>query len=231
MKPGSAARWVFRIFGVVGVVFLIIGLFVFNSTILLERKGSIAEGRVVEMVLNSDRDGYRPVVEFVDARGERHQFASSFSSNPPRFKAGDKVEVLYRPDAPERARIRDWLTLYLLPSIFAGLGIIFALMWLGYGLYVRAKGKTARWLKAHGRRLNGRLVEVELVQNVKVNNTHPYRLVVEADDPLAGGTRLYKSDYIWDDPTRSVPESGLLVLVDPMRPDRHQVDLSFLPKA
>jgi hypothetical protein len=68
---------------------------------------SVAEGIVVKMVEQSDIDGhaFRPVVEFVDVHGERVRCGSSWGSDPPSYKVGDRVRVRYDPAASQRSQI------------------------------------------------------------------------------------------------------------------------------
>ena len=63
-----------------------------------------------------------PMVDFTSADGKRREFQDSTGSNPPSYDVGDRVEVLYRADDPGNARINGFLSLWLLPLIFSGVG-------------------------------------------------------------------------------------------------------------
>ncbi|MEB3966848.1 DUF3592 domain-containing protein [Streptomyces kunmingensis] len=67
-----------------------------------------------------------PVVEFTSADGETRTFRSSGGSNPPSYERGEQVDVLYRADSPEDARIDGFLSMWLLPLIFSGIGLLIA---------------------------------------------------------------------------------------------------------
>ncbi len=238
MSETSVVRWVFRLFGIVGLIFLAVGLFTANASIVSLRKGVTAEGRVTDIAARSTGNlgagadyTYSPIVEFKDQAGTQHSFRSKISSNPPRYAPGDRVQVVYPPDNPARARVSDGFSLFFLPAIFGGIGFLFTLMWIVYGVIVGTKRRKRRNLERHGRAVMGQVVEVELVRNVHVNRKNPFRLHVEATDPIAGKTQSYKSGYIWNDPSRHLPEAGVRVLVDPKKPDLYLVDLSFLPKS
>lgn len=75
---------------------------------------------------------YRPVVSFQIGANQRVRFESMAHSNPPQYKIGASVRVLYNPDRPNEARIRSFTSLWLLPVILGGLGLIFT--GLGVGL-------------------------------------------------------------------------------------------------
>jgi hypothetical protein len=87
-----------------------------------------AEGKVIEMVRIRDRDdgGYMfaPLVRFQTGDGRSIEFQSSLRSNPPGYRTGQTVTVLYDPDAPESAAIRGLFSLWLgfMGSIFTAIG-------------------------------------------------------------------------------------------------------------
>lgn len=57
-----------------------------------------AVGTVVHLEERDSSDGdstYAAVVEYSDRRGVNFKFVDSFSSSPPRYRAGDIVNVLY----------------------------------------------------------------------------------------------------------------------------------------
>jgi hypothetical protein len=67
-----------------------------------------------------------PVVEFTSADGTQRKFEDSTGSKPPAYEVGERVEVLYRADSPEDAKINSFSSLWLLPLIFGGLGLLIA---------------------------------------------------------------------------------------------------------
>ncbi len=64
------------------------------------------------------------MVEFTSADGTPRTFRSSTGSNPPSYDKGERVEVLYRADSSEDARINGFASLWLLPLIFGGIGLV-----------------------------------------------------------------------------------------------------------
>lgn len=88
-----------------------------------------AEGKVIEMVRIRDRDdgGYMfaPLVRFQTGDGRSIEFQSSLRSNPPGYRTGQTVSVLYDPDAPESAAIRGLFSLWLVSMVLGFMGSIF----------------------------------------------------------------------------------------------------------
>ncbi len=118
-------------FGVVGLVFLALGIGIARSTIRFRRRAERARGTIVALrmrrtssstpSLSSGGDAtvspptlsggggggrvYLPTVAFTTAEGREIRSESSFGSNPPPGRVGDSVGVLYDPARPERFRV------------------------------------------------------------------------------------------------------------------------------
>lgn len=112
---------------IAGMLFLSFG---WNICADLERQMAAmipAQSVVVEVVKRTANTNSRnrtfsyPVVEYRTATGELIRFESTLGGNPPAFQAGDQVEVLYDPQAPQSALVdtwEHWLPVY----IFLGAG-------------------------------------------------------------------------------------------------------------
>ncbi len=77
-----------------------------------------------------------PEFRFQDQHGKTHTVLSEFASDPPAFKVGERVQVLYDPENPARARIKSFATLWLLPLGFTLFGLLFAasVAWMKRGV-------------------------------------------------------------------------------------------------
>ncbi|WP_406447334.1 DUF3592 domain-containing protein [Streptomyces sp. NBC_00876] len=121
-----------------GAVFLVVAVILAGVTVSFLADAEHAPGTVVELEWRNDHNGAShkrrasdkpvayPVVEFTSADGEARTFRSSTGSNPPSYEEGEQVEVLYRAGSPEDARIKGFASLWLLPLIFGGVGLVFA---------------------------------------------------------------------------------------------------------
>lgn len=91
-------------------------------------------GTVIEMlrVRSSDNTGYmfKPVVRFKTVEGNTVEFESNFQSNPPAYRTGQSVSVLYDPDEPRSASIRGF-ALWLIPLILGFIGSVFLIVGTG----------------------------------------------------------------------------------------------------
>lgn len=105
------------------------------------------EGKVIEMVRIRDRDdgGYMfaPLVRFETTDGNTVEFQSSFRSNPPAYRTGQIVSVLYDPEDPQSAAIRGVFSLWLTSMILGFIGFMFTA--IGAGM-VAICGNVAKFL-------------------------------------------------------------------------------------
>jgi hypothetical protein len=133
-----------------GSLFLVIGLVLAGVSVSFLTDAEKARGTVVALewrndsvgtssrkVRSQDKPAAYPVVEFTPTDGTPRTFRSSTGSNPPSYEEGDRVEVLYRADSPDDAEINGFASLWLLPLVFGGLGLLFA----GIGTAVAVVGR------------------------------------------------------------------------------------------
>ena len=79
---------------------------------------------------------YKPLVVFQTREGESVEFLSSSGSNPPAFSAGDQVDVRYRPDFPERAKVAGFWNLWLGSFVLSVLSLGFTAIGAGILLFM-----------------------------------------------------------------------------------------------
>lgn len=70
--------------------------------------------------LEGNDNNVYPVFNFSDNQGRRHTVRASFSFGDD--IVGDTLNILYPPNAPLKARIDTWFSLYFFPLLFGGLG-------------------------------------------------------------------------------------------------------------
>jgi hypothetical protein len=192
-----------------------------------------AQGTVIDLVESRSNDGsstWRPVVRFAAADGQQRQFTSRFSSNPPAYRRGEPVTVLYDVGDPQDAAINGFLALWLGPIIVGGIGLVlFAaggsvmlVPWLGR--------RRAAELRATGTPIQTTLQGVERNRSVAIEGTNPWRIATQWQDPASGEVRVFRSDNIWYDPAPYLKRDAITVYIAPGNPKRYWVDVSFLPK-
>lgn len=122
------------VFVAIGLGLMLIGFILAYRTTQFKKSAIMVPGTVVELiekVSHSDEGTsivYVPRVAFRTAEGQESVFISDTGSNPPGFRPGETVEVMYRPGDPYDARINTFWQLYLAPVICIGIGSVFFLI-------------------------------------------------------------------------------------------------------
>lgn len=135
----QARRWA-PLLGVFAILLAALGAYQSLKLAHLEAAGLRAEGRVVRLHRESSSGSssdysYYPVVEFRTRDNKRIQFKDSVGTNPPSYRPGDKVTVLYLAETPQndaiidRGRVWNWaipgiLFLAALVAVFILLGTL-----------------------------------------------------------------------------------------------------------
>jgi hypothetical protein len=115
------------VFSLVGLLLVAIAAFVLVRTRAFLGKAQEVKGTVIRMVYSSDSDGggYSPVFRFKTIGGQSIEVSDNLRSNPPMFQEGQVVDILYDPENPHKARVKKWFSLYFVPLLLGGMGMIF----------------------------------------------------------------------------------------------------------
>lgn len=218
----------------IGALMLFIALVLWNKTRIFVARATTAQGVVTELIVVRDKDGgsdtYKPAVKFTTPDGQEVNFTSSFSSRPPAYDVGESVPVLYLPGKPQEARLKGFGSLWLGPTILAGLGAVFALIG-GSILYAGRMGAKKRdYLMAYGNSIQTDVQGVDRNTSLKVNGRSPWRITSQWLDPAKNKLRIFHSENIWFDPAKFITSKQVTVLLDPKDPKRYYMDTSFLPE-
>jgi hypothetical protein len=234
VSPEFLLRWLPPLFLVLGVVFLVVAVVTFVLTLRFVAGAERVTGTVTDVSRETDSEGevlFYPVVRFTTAEGRTLEFRSSTgSSSPP--QPGDRVEVLYDPDDPQDARLSGFFDVWLLPIVFGFIGVVASTVSLVAIRRTRGLSKAdAEGLRAHGLRVEGNSPRVVYCDDVDVQGSSPFRVEVDVRDPTRDEVRVLRSEYVWFDPAPYLEgRDAVDVYLDPKRPERYLVDLSFLPR-
>jgi hypothetical protein len=123
----SATSNIGVVFSLVGALLLVVGIILWINTRMFAARAQRVKGTVDHMKFRHDSEGggYAPVFQFKTLSGESIQVAEMIYSNPPQFQAGQVVDVLYDPQNPKRARINKGSSLYFVPLLLGGMGLLF----------------------------------------------------------------------------------------------------------
>jgi Protein of unknown function (DUF3592) len=118
------------VFVIAGVALLSTAMIWGISTFRFMRTAGFSEGIVEKLELRRAPSRwyvYSPTVAFQDQSGQTRTFIIP-GSNPPGFRVRQQVRVAYDPKEPSIAYIVSFRTLWLYPTIFGVVGIVFVLL-------------------------------------------------------------------------------------------------------
>jgi hypothetical protein len=129
----KTSRWLAPVLGACAVMLLAVGMYQARDIARLQSSGLRAPGEVIRIKseYSSGRNGgynYYPIVRYRTERNETVEFKDSIGSNPPSYRPGDRVTVLYRADDPrdviiDRGAFWNWAipAVLLMGSVLLGL--------------------------------------------------------------------------------------------------------------
>jgi hypothetical protein len=222
---------------IVGVAMLAGAVYLYSNTRSFLAGAVHAQGTVVDLQRTESLDShsnrsvsYYPVVQYAEAGGRKIEFTSDSGSNPPAYSRGDQVEVLYHADAPEKARINGFMSLWFGTLIVSGLGVVFTAVGTAMVVVPIRRRRLEFFLKSNGVPVEATFESVEQNTSMKVNGQSPWRVLAQWLDPATSQVHVFKSDNLWFDPSAYIKDRKINVFIDRADPKKYYVDLSFLPK-
>ena len=228
MKTIAIIKYVFI---TIGALMLAGAFYFYQDRQAFLKKAETVQGTVVELISKRSDNSttYAPVVSFTTKAGNKIEFTSSVSSNPPSYSEGESVEVLYDPAEPKDASINGFASLWIGPLIFGILGTVFFLIGFGIILFGILKQRKTQYLRDNGKRIETKFVQVHLNYGMAVNGRNPFQISSQWLNPQTNEMYVFESDSIWFDPTEFIKSDIIKVMIDPSNPKKYYMDISFLP--
>ena len=107
---------------IVGIALSASGIYFAFIQIDLSLRGEVAWGEVVQLEPGSSTSASGqatlfPLVSFRASNGEQVTFRHRTGRNPPQYSVGDRVPVIFLPDQPDEALIREVGMNWMLPVV------------------------------------------------------------------------------------------------------------------
>ncbi|MFH6968050.1 DUF3592 domain-containing protein [Flavobacterium sp. FlaQc-28] len=228
MKTIAIIKYVFL---TIGALMLAGAFYFYQDRQTFLKKAETVQGTVVELISKRSDNSttYAPLVSFTTKAGNKIEFTSAVSSNPPSYSEGESVEVLYDPADPKDASIKGFASLWIGPLIFGILGTVFFLIGFGIILFGILKQRKTQYLRDNGKRIETKFVQVHLNYGMAVNGRNPFQISSQWLNPQTNEMYVFESDSIWFDPTEFIKDNIIKVMIDPSNPKKYYMDISFLP--
>lgn len=100
--------------------FCVWGVYAALGSYRLETNGETTVGRVIDMLEQDSAESgccvYVPVIEY-QVQGAPYSMKGDIASDPPQYKVGEQVSILYDPADPKTAQIDRWSERWLFPAL------------------------------------------------------------------------------------------------------------------
>jgi hypothetical protein len=172
---------------------------------------------------------FAPVIRF--KHGDQViDFTGSTSSNPPSYRVGETVPVLYVESAPFGARIDSFFAVWGGALILGSLGAVFLAIGGLMIVIPKMRAKADDRLVHEGMPVDAALTSVDQNTGVSVNGRNPFRITAQWQDPATSRVYVFVSHNIWFDPSKYITGKNIRVFIARGNPKKYYVDLSFLPQ-
>mgnify|MGYP003883774255 CR=1 FL=1 len=128
-KPGFWDMNFPKVFTWLGILLISIGLGIGGYNYHFIQNATKTKGVVIRLDGGAYRQGYAPVIEFLDKTQKPHLYYHMVFSRPPQYQIGDNVDIFYHNDDPDDASMGyAWFSILILGgigSVFLFFGFIF----------------------------------------------------------------------------------------------------------
>jgi len=231
MKQDKALKILEIVFGIVGVIMLVVGIIIFTSGITKKNTYKTTEAVISSIESYRDSDGDRHYTVYVTYRvpgtSQLHETSIGYYSSS--MDEGETIEVMYNPENPKEIVALNgyWIAAGILTLMGVVFGSVAAVMLI---TEVRKNIKMKNLL-ASGQYIMAKIDSINLNVNYSVNGRHPYNIICNYYDDYKDVTYIYKSDNLWFDPEEIISSRGieeLKVYVDRTNPKKYYVDTTVL---
>lgn len=232
--------WIFILmFGGFGVGAAVADFYLLSSHLRFRADALRVEGELVGYVSSRGSKGgtlYAPRVRYEvpapeGGPGTPYEVVGNVSSSSRGYDIGDKVPVYYRGSAPHEARIDSFMEQWFAPLLLGFFALVFGGIALGFLVAEIRRIRTWRWLEHSGMTVQARIVEVGKDYSLKVNGRSPWVIRAQWQHPVTRAVHVFQSEHLWYDPQPFLAaREEIGVRIDADDPERHRVDIAWLPK-
>ncbi len=101
----------------------------FIQTVIFLRSAEQTEGKIVGFIESKNNDRltmYLPVFDYQPALGKTYRQKAEVASNPPEYKLGETVTILFMKKNPQNARLKSFSELWLMTAVLVIFGTAFS---------------------------------------------------------------------------------------------------------
>jgi hypothetical protein len=207
------------IFLVLSLVVITIGTIIFLESSAFQKKARRTEGTVV----SSNSTSY--IVKYFSNDGVERTH-SAYQRKNGKYRDGEKFQVFYLIDNPDKSRLSDGKKGGRITIIF---GVFLLSLFLLSVYQRRSKDKSANRFRTNGRKLQAAIIGIETDLNTNVLEKHPYIINCSWIDPITGREYTDSVKQLWKDPSPLLAGRKYLdVYIDRDDPEKYFLDTEFM---
>lgn len=228
MKKDKTPGFVLGLFGVIGLVFVIAGIFWIVSVNNFKKIAveTVAEITTIDTYRDSDGDRHHTVyVDYsYDGTSYDHVSLGFYSSN---MYEGKEIELLLDPNNPRKISAKDegyfgGIIFIIMGTVFGGVGLISLIS------SIKRNSKKKKLLE-QGYYVVAIVESIDVNTSYTVNGRHPYLIYCVYQDPYSGMLYRFKSENLWTNPESVIqPGYGITVYVMPNDFSTYYVDVESI---
>lgn len=213
------------IFGIVGVILIIVSICLMASGMKFEETAVEITGTISYIEIYWDSDGDRHHQVYVDYDYQGREFTDvrlgTYSSS---MYEGKEITLKVDPENPRNVKTPH--SSMIAGIILAVMGLVFVLIGIVPAVLGIRKAAKKKELLQQGRYIYAVIERVDLNYNYCVNGRHPYVVYCNYQDEYSGVTYKFKSDNLWTDPYPHLQHgSNVRVYVDGQDYSKYYVDV------
>ena len=197
MRKNKSVNMANILFAVVGGLFFAIGAYLVISTLTFKINAEEVMALITDMIPYEDSDGDTSYEVEVEYEYEGFTFSAVLDTYSSGMREGEWISILVNKDDP--MEIVEPGTNLVIGIVFMALGGI-AILVGGISFIKEQKHKKKLDdLRKNGKRLQARIDQITLNENIAINEEHPYIIWCSYVDEFSGARFEYKSENIWND--------------------------------
>lgn len=235
----KTSRIFILVFGLVGLGMSVAEIYILKDVLGFRARAVEVQGEVVDMVASRGSKGgtmYAPRVRYTvpaaeGGPGASYEITGGVRSSSRGYDIGERVTVLYSPDAPAAGRLKTFMEQWFLALIFGVFATVFSAIALGFAIGEFRRQRMHAWLADRGMTVQARITEVARNTSVRVGGRSPWVIHAQWQHPVTRKVHVFQSENLWFDPRPYVDgRDQCPVRVDADNPGRYRVDIEWLPK-
>ena len=112
----------------VGSMLLLFAVRTFIETIIFLSSAEKTKGKIVSFIESRNNDGLKmhlPVFDYQTGLGKTYRQKAEVASNPPEYKIGEAVTILFMKKSPQNSRLKSFSELWLITAVLLLFGAAF----------------------------------------------------------------------------------------------------------